>query len=243
MSCRKLVLFAAVVAAWGGFAAEWTIADGKMSDGSWTFEASLGGENVTVGKCVVAPKKPTALDFSKIRCTEAPAGKYGRVVANGGHFEFERRPGVPVRFYGINVCGDANTIPLDEARKFAANLARLGYNAIRIHHHDAGLAWKSGTEVFDAEKLDRLDYFLSRLFAKGLYVTTDLYVSRPVEWKDLGIDRPGKMSSNAYKVLVSAGYGPAVENWKRFAMASPVSAYFVESRAYSSPSRKFALIW
>lgn len=65
MSYRKLVLLAAVVAAWGGFAADWTIADGKMSDGTWTFEATVGGGSAAVGKCLAAPEKTTALDFAK----------------------------------------------------------------------------------------------------------------------------------------------------------------------------------
>lgn len=67
MDVKKYMLAVAVAlaAVCGGFAADWTVADGKMSDGVWTFEASSGGGNVTVGKCVAAPEKPTALDFSK----------------------------------------------------------------------------------------------------------------------------------------------------------------------------------
>ena len=34
----------------------------------------------------------SALDFSKLSHRHAPAGKFGRVVAKGGHFEFERLP-------------------------------------------------------------------------------------------------------------------------------------------------------
>ena len=66
MNCNYMMAIAvALIAVRGAFAADWTIADGKMSDGSWTFEAGLGGESVAVGKCVAAPEKPTALDFSK----------------------------------------------------------------------------------------------------------------------------------------------------------------------------------
>ena len=50
----------------------------------------------------------SALDFSPMRGTEAPAGCRGRVVAVGNHFEFEGLPGVPQRFYGINLCFGAN---------------------------------------------------------------------------------------------------------------------------------------
>ena len=45
----------------------------------------------------------SALDFSKLGWVDAPAGKHGRVVAKGAHFEFEGKPGVPQRFYGCNL--------------------------------------------------------------------------------------------------------------------------------------------
>lgn len=50
----------------------------------------------------------SALDFTSAIPREAPAGKFGRVVARGGHFEFENLPGVPQRFYGVNICDSAN---------------------------------------------------------------------------------------------------------------------------------------
>ena len=39
----------------------------------------------------------SALDFTALGLTERPAGKYGRVVARGPHFEFENKPGVAQR--------------------------------------------------------------------------------------------------------------------------------------------------
>ncbi len=50
----------------------------------------------------------SALDFSSLCGRDAPAGKHGRVVARGPHFEFEGMPGVPQRFYGVNLCFTAN---------------------------------------------------------------------------------------------------------------------------------------
>ena len=43
-------------------------------------------------------EKGSALDFSTLLGPREPVGKYGRVVVRGAHFEFEKRPGVPVRF-------------------------------------------------------------------------------------------------------------------------------------------------
>ena len=153
-------------------------------------------------------KPGTALDFSKIRCTEAPAGKYGAVVANGGHFEFERRPGVPVRFYGINVCGDANTIPLDEARKFAANLARLGYNAIRFHHHETTMVKDMKDPrccTLNPKSMEGFDALVTACVENGIYMTTDLFVSRHnagLTWRAIGIDRDGTLGMDDAKRLI-----------------------------------------
>ena len=46
----------------------------------------------------------SALDFSAFAGKVEPAGTYGRVVVRNGRFEFERKPGVPQRFLGANVC-------------------------------------------------------------------------------------------------------------------------------------------
>jgi len=166
------------------------------------------------------PFPRSALDLSVTGLHDAPAGKYGRVVAKGGHFEFERLPGVKQRFSGVNLCGLVNYPEPTMRKRFTQRLKRLGYNSVRFHHYESDLVAGGADRLsFNPEILDRFDAFVRELIDEGLYLTTDLYVSRPVEWKDLGIDRPGRMTSNAYKVLVSAGYGPAVENWKRFARA------------------------
>lgn len=164
------------------------------------------------------PLPGSALDLSGCGLHDAPAGKYGRVVAKGGHFEFEGRPGMKQRFSGVNLCGLVNYPEPAMRKRFTQRLKRLGYNSVRFHHYESDLVSGSADRMsFNPEIIDRFDAFVKELIDEGLYFTTDLYVSRPVEWKDLGIDRPGKMSGNAYKVLLSAGYGPAVENWKRFA--------------------------
>ena len=125
-----------------------------------------GPVTVTAGKdwipfaAAIDVEAGSALDFSALRGTDAPAGKYGRVVAKGAHFEFEKRPGVPVRFYGINICGDANAPAPEEAEAFAAALRKLGYNAVRFHHHETSLvvhdAAKGSTEL-DPAGMARFD--------------------------------------------------------------------------------------
>lgn len=152
----------------------------------------------------------SALDFSKLHLQHAPAGKYGWLKAQGGAFEFEREPGKPCRFYGVNLCFSANYPTHEVADMLTDRLVRLGYNSIRIHHHDD--IWGKG----DPEMRDRLDYLLAKAIEKGLYVTTDMYVSRRVTWRELGVDREGEVGMDLFKSLVGC-FEPAFENWCHFA--------------------------
>ena len=167
----------------------------------------------------------SALDFSHVVPHHEPAGKFGRVVASGDHFEFERLPGVPQRFYGVNICNDANTPSTPEAAdRFAVNLARMGYNAIRIHHHERWLLEKDGETsdvaedtVPDPACLDHFDTLVAACIRHGLYITTDLYVSRPVPRRSIGIDRDGIVAQDSFK-FHCAFWEPAYSNlcaWSR----------------------------
>ena len=154
--------------------------------------------------------KGSALDFTSQKLQEAPAGRYGWLKAQDGSFEFEKRPGRPCRFYGVNLCFTANYPTHEVADQLTDRLVRLGYNTIRIHHHDD--TWNRA----DAETLDRLDYLLAQAMRKGLYVTTDMYVSRRVGWRELGVEREGDVGMDLFKSLVGC-YEPAFRNWCQFA--------------------------
>ncbi|MDX9795074.1 MAG: hypothetical protein RBU24_16340, partial [Kiritimatiellia bacterium] len=103
-----------------------------------------------------------------------------------------------------------------DAARLAARLARIGYNALRLHHHDGGLVEGSadGTTL-NPQNLARLDALMAACISNGIYVTTDLYVSRSVPWRSVGIERDGKIAMNAYKVLVPVHEG-AFQNLTRF---------------------------
>ncbi|MBQ6337824.1 MAG: hypothetical protein IJI36_01655 [Kiritimatiellae bacterium] len=146
----------------------------------------------------------SALDFSSLRGTECPAGKYGRVLAKGQNFEFEKKPGVPQRFYGVNVCGYANLPPtIDDARRFAARLRKTGYNALRLHHHESVLVAKMGdpsATTVNPERMRMLDGLVAACVENGIYLTTDFFVSRsPIMWRSIGVDRDGSMSMGEAK--------------------------------------------
>ena len=142
----------------------------------------------------------SAIDFSRQGWLEAPAGKHGRVVAKGAHFEFAKKPGVPQRFYGVNLCFDANYPSREQADEFAARLARTGYNSLRIHHYEQMLTEGAadGTQI-NPKRMAQLDDLAAACIEKGIYLTTDLYVSRRPSWRAIGVDRDGYCSD--YKDL------------------------------------------
>ena len=165
-------------------------------------------------------EKGSALDFSGWGILDAPAGKHGRVVARNGHFEFEKMPGVPQRFYGANVCCSACFPNAAETDKMLTRFERLGYNTFRIHHYDRVIWRPSDKPPYHPETktnaLDMLDRFVAEAGKRGFYLTIDLFTVRPVAWRDCGIDRDGEMHHQMYKILIGCHEG-AYRNWERFA--------------------------
>lgn len=157
----------------------------------------------------------SALDFSSL--LDGPAGKYGRLIVRGGKFVFENRPGIPVRFYGINLCGAANFPDKETSRRLAARLAACGYNSVRFHHHDRTLtqAMDERATQLDPVEMDKLDYLFFCLKERGIYLTTDLYVSRNTRevFPDLG--RP-VAKWEEFKFLIHL-LDEAYRNWADFA--------------------------
>ena len=163
----------------------------------------------------------SALDFSALRGTDCPAGRHGRVVARGANFEFEKMPGVAQRFYGVNICGYANLPPtIDDARRFAARLRKTGYNALRIHHHDSVLTANMGdpsATTMNPDAMRMFDGLVAACVENGIYLTTDLYVSRtPIMWRSIGVDRDGAMTGGETKAWLFVHEGMQ-ENLFRFA--------------------------
>lgn len=161
----------------------------------------------------------SALDFSGMGRHGAPAGRRGWLIARpDGRFAFEKDPGTPRRFYGVNLCFGAHYIPHDEADRLADRLVRIGYNAVRFHHYEGELVDRSkGTSTaLRGDKLDQLDYLFAALKKRGLYVTTDLFVSRPVFAKEIWDGASGDAGMDNFKMLVPVN-ARAFENWKAFA--------------------------
>ena len=133
----------------------------------------------------------SVLDFSVAGFLDAPAGKYGWLKNRGGRFAFERQDGKACRFYGANLCRTA-AMPSDPAVAEVAltRFARMGYNALRLHHIDGldGLMKDSSDPTaLNPEMLDRFDRFVARAIEKGFYLTIDLHSSRSVAPLALGL--------------------------------------------------------
>ena len=168
-------------------------------------------------KAVVAG---SAIDFSGFGLQDAPAGKYGWLKNVGGRFEFENRPGVEQRFYGVNLCFDANFPEHALADELVTRLVRHGYNAVRVHHHDGPRGFtKDVKDGLNAGQMDRLDYLIAKCIEKGLYVTTDLYVSRVPDWKALGLcptNGAVQLKKGSYKAAVTF-LDAAFADWCKYA--------------------------
>lgn len=145
----------------------------------------------------------SALDLSGAPWREAPAGRRGRLIARAdGRFAFEGARETPRRFYGVNLCFSANFPDRDQADRLAERLMRLGYNAVRWHHHDRGLADPKDPTRPDPRALERLHYFFAALKRRGIYVSTDLYVSRSVPAAAVWPDATGVLTMEEYKLLL-----------------------------------------
>ncbi len=138
-----------------------------------------------------------------------PAGRHGFVTARGDELVFA--DGTPARFWGGNLAAYAIFSDKAQIEVQARRIARLGYNLMRIHHHDS-TAWVRRTVIdkgrddsqhLDPEVMDRLDYWIKCLKDQGVYVWLDLHVGRQFKAGDeIGpgfaeMDRRGKGAAEA----------------------------------------------
>ncbi|MEQ1484499.1 cellulase family glycosylhydrolase [Methyloglobulus sp.] len=121
-----------------------------------------------------------------------PAGSHGRVTAKGDQLVFE--DGTVAKFWGANLQARALfSTSTENIHVHAKRIAKLGFNLVRIHHHDS--KWVSpnifkpvgNTLELSTTALDKLDQWIKYLEAEGVYVWLDLHVGRAFTNTD-GID-------------------------------------------------------
>ena len=139
-----------------------------------------------------APERNTlsgsALDISTVGKL-ALAGQDGhiRLTANGT-MEFEKRPGVPIRF---KACYQFNWRRLrewlkskskeqghKEIDKYVSELCRRGYNMVRVWPEDSVSLFAKADNQPCMDGVDLLDYFLSKLKENGIYVNLNIAANR-----------------------------------------------------------------
>lgn len=134
----------------------------------------------------------------------------GFVIADAsGQFRFSRT-GQRARFWGTNLTfgavlppSSANPPAAGEfpdtraAEKLAARLAKLGFNAVRLHMfdwrarpHGIWLDPGTNTQVIDPVQLERLDYLIYQLKRHGIYVDLGLHNGRQFALGDGVTDAP-----------------------------------------------------
>lgn len=192
----------------GGNAA-WLIAGATLSDSAGNTGAGGSGTPVIIGagpEWIPVERRTTVipgsiLDFSGL--LHRPAGKYGYLRNVRGRFEFEKRPGVHARFYGVNIAFMVNFMDRERTDRLVERLSRSGYNLLRLHHFDDLLteAPHRGDSPFVGERLDRLHYLIARCREAGIYLTLDLYTCRKPDASIARLVKGGTVYGAEYKAL------------------------------------------
>jgi len=160
----------------------------------------------------------SALDLSGVLKHDAPAGKHGYLRAVGPNFEFENMPGVPQRFYGVNFCFSAHNITPAESEILADRLSRLGYNAVRYHHYERNITitdLPGDSTQLHPERMVQFDAMFAAMKKRGLYATTDTFVSRNIYNSEVWPGMEGMLATQMYKRLCLINDN-AFENLKKF---------------------------
>jgi hypothetical protein len=117
---------------------------------------------------------------------DAPAGKEGFIRVQDSHFV--KPDGTRIRFWGVHLTdwspGSVLLPPKQDIPMWADTLARFGVNLVRLHFLDLdaprGIIDASGndSQSFNPQQLDKLDFMVSELKKRGIYVDLNLNVGR-----------------------------------------------------------------
>lgn len=150
------------------------------------------------------------IDLSFLNAEERPAGKHGFLKAKGEQLVFA--DGTQAKFWGVTIAAYALFSSSDDSIKLQAKrLSSLGYNLVRIHHHDSpwvnpnifGDPNISTDGKIDAKQIAKIDLWIKCLKDEGIYVWLDLHVGRQLKPQDniLNFDdfKDGKSNSAELK--------------------------------------------
>ena len=157
---------------------------GDMAIGPTTAER-FGLDDHTAWPADILDWKTSPVDLSFLNAPEKPAGKHGFLKVIKDKLVFE--DGTPVRFWGTNLT--AYTLfgtTRENVKQQARRLSELGFNLVRLHHHDSpwvnpnifGDQKSPDTQNLSSAMLEKLDWWIKCLKDEGIYVWLDLHVQR-----------------------------------------------------------------
>lgn len=157
-------------------------ASGRDADGSpHTFKGEAGSTDKTIPSADAmedwyvfqsGDAPPAGSVITMADWLEKPAGKHGRIARRGDQLVYND---APITLWGLNLnylaCAPGKELADRRARFYAA----YGINAVRLHKYADGADWagiqsKDSFTRLDPEGLERMDYFVHRLKAFGIYV-------------------------------------------------------------------------
>ena len=159
--------------------------------------------------------KTSPVDLSFLNAQEKPAGKRGFIKASGEQLQFADN--TVARFWGTNLSAYSLFLTSDDAIKLQAKrLSALGFNLVRLHHHDSPWVFPNifgdgritrSTQQLSPESLKKIDWWIKCLKDEGIYVWLDLHVQRVFTEKDniYGFDELPKEEQN-YTYLKGYSY-------------------------------------
>lgn len=163
----------------------------------------------------------SALDLSGLN--DVPAGSRGFIqIDSDGDYVFTNQPQRKVKLYGANLSWKMYYGSHEDAERTAERLARLGYNVVRLHSLDAMgddapgvFKLNSATPQINEDRMDQVEYLISRLKAHGIYVTIDLF-----QLYDFKNDPNLNIYGSSYNSPYLFPFVPAaVDAWKTIASA------------------------
>lgn len=130
------------------------------------------------------------IDLSFLNAQNKPAGNKGFLKAQGENLVFN--DGAFAKFWGTNISAYSIFHTSDEnIVKQAKRLSALGFNLVRLHHHDS--TWVApnifgsnftNTKSIDLESRRKINLWVKALKDQGIYTWLDLQVGREVMAED-----------------------------------------------------------
>lgn len=132
----------------------------------------------------ILPPLTSPVDLSFLNNNDKPAGKHGFIKRKLDNLVFA--DGTPAQFWGANIQAYALFTSSDmDIKQHAKRISQLGFNLIRIHHHDS--IWvkpnifknpDDNTLELSESSFKKLDWWIKCLKDEGIYIWLDLHVGR-----------------------------------------------------------------